>query len=191
MIYAAQGLAASPGIRSRCPLCHEVVIPKCGEIKIWHWAHKSIADCDPWYEPETEWHKAMKELFPPNCREVVIPPHRADARTARGWVVEFQHSAISPQKIREREDFYGDMLWVLDARSWNVALHHIEDSLVWENRRAHPSWAEAECPIILDIGYTLVHIYSAPSATVGYGEYIERKNLFRRLCSWEGVYVTL
>lgn len=186
MIYASQGLPASPGIRSQCPLCHELVIPKCGEIKIWHWAHKSIADCDQWSEPETEWHKAMKEIFPPNRREVVIPPHRADARTAKGLVLEFQHSPISPATIRDREEFYGHMLWVLDARNWGVELHHIEDSLVWENRRAHPSWAEAECPIILDIGYTLVHIYSSPRATMGCGEYIERKHLFRRLCSWEG-----
>jgi len=185
MIYASQGLPASPGIRSQCPLCHEVVIPKCGEIKIWHWAHKSLADCDHWSEPETEWHKAMKELFPPNCREVIIPPHRADVRTAKHLVVEFQHSPISPGEIREREDFYGRLVWVVDARTWHVEMLHIEKSLIWANRRAHPAWMSAECPVILDIGYTLLHIYGYSGSKEGYGEYIERKDLFRRLSAWE------
>jgi len=27
-----------------CPCCNKPVIAKCGEIKIWHWAHVSLAD---------------------------------------------------------------------------------------------------------------------------------------------------
>jgi hypothetical protein len=43
-------------------------------------------------------------------------PHRADLVTATGWVVELQHSGISPAEIAEREAFYGArMIWLFDA----------------------------------------------------------------------------
>jgi len=28
--------------------------PKCGKIKVHHWAHKNDLNCDSWREPETE-----------------------------------------------------------------------------------------------------------------------------------------
>ena len=90
---------------------------KCGEIVSWHWAHIS-KDCDPWSEPESEWHRGWKQLFPAQMQEVVVGAHRADVLTNRG-VIEFQHSTISPQEIKERESFYGKMVWVVDARSFN------------------------------------------------------------------------
>jgi hypothetical protein len=27
--------------------------PKCGQLKVWHWAHRSTRSCDPWWENET------------------------------------------------------------------------------------------------------------------------------------------
>ena len=39
-----------------CPFCNGIVIAKCGEIMSHHWAHKSLKECDDWYEPETDWH---------------------------------------------------------------------------------------------------------------------------------------
>ncbi len=46
----------------------------------------------------------------------MIGSHRADLVTADGWVVELQHSSISPEEIATREEFYGQrMLWLFDA----------------------------------------------------------------------------
>lgn len=41
--------------------------------------------------------------------------HRADIVGNRETVIELQHSPISPDDIRAREEFYGKMIWVFDA----------------------------------------------------------------------------
>jgi ribosomal protein L33 len=45
--------------------------PKCGKIKVHHWAHKNDLNCDSWREPETEWHRQWKNRFPNDWQEVV------------------------------------------------------------------------------------------------------------------------
>jgi hypothetical protein len=61
-------------------------------------------------------------LFPPDWQEVVIEPHRADVKTPT-LIVELQHSSIDPAMIRERERFYGDMVWLFDLRAVRKNLH--------------------------------------------------------------------
>lgn len=119
MLYAesnGQRIEAKPKARAVCPGCGQEVIAKCGEIVAWHWAHK-VNDCDAWAEGETEWHLAWKRRF--RNVEVTIRRdgewHRADAVTNGGWVVEFQHSAISTGDIAIREKFYKNMIWIFDA----------------------------------------------------------------------------
>lgn len=120
MMYAdtdAGRAEASPGLKGTCPSCGHPCRPKCGKIVIWHWAHHARADCDPWSEPITEWHLSWQRAVPPERREVVMPPHRADVVTASGGVVEIQHSPIPAGMITEREEFYGErMAWIFDAR---------------------------------------------------------------------------
>lgn len=108
-------------LKAKCSGCGDDVIAKCGEIKIWHWAHVN-KECDSWYEPESAWHIGWKSLAPPDNQEVVIGPHRADIRTSKGTVIELQHSPISPEEIREREQFYGDMIWIFDASAFSVRM---------------------------------------------------------------------
>ena len=107
---------ASPGAAGNCPSCGADLIPKCGSIISWHWAHKSC-DCDNWSEPESEWHLGWKRAFPANWQEVTIGPHRADVLCPKG-VIEFQKSSISADEIREREAFYRRMVWVVWAGDW-------------------------------------------------------------------------
>ena len=110
----------SPGAKGVCPGCGNSVIAKCGEIVTWHWSHVVGADCDPWYEPESAWHSGWKNLVPEDQREIVMPPHRADIVTRSGLVIELQHAYLSPNEVREREDFYGDMVWIIDASNMTV-----------------------------------------------------------------------
>lgn len=117
-----QGLRceAAPGMRGLCPGCDAAVIAKCGIKRIWHWAHLGIRSCDPWWEPETEWHRNWKNGFPTHCQEVrqTAPDgelHIADVRTEAGCVLEFQHSAISLIERASRERFYRPMAWVVDG----------------------------------------------------------------------------
>ena len=106
---------AAKGLKGACPLCNSEVIAKCGEIVTHHWAHRSFDDCDTWAEPMTDWHTRWQARFAIEYREVIVGNHIADVKLRNGRVIEFQHSGISPAEIRDREDFYGDMVWVFDA----------------------------------------------------------------------------
>lgn len=93
---------------------------KCGEHRIWHWAHQGTRHCDRWWEPETPWHRAWKSEFPAAWREVSHRAedgerHIADLKTDGGRIVEFQHSPIAVNERASREIFYKSMVWVVDG----------------------------------------------------------------------------
>lgn len=112
---------ATKGAKGICPVCSSELIAKCGEVKINHWAHKSIRNCDLWWERETEWHRSWKNNFPVEWQERILTDERtgekhiADVRTTHGLVIEFQHSYIDPQERTTRENFYKNMVWIVDG----------------------------------------------------------------------------
>ncbi|KTT25448.1 MULTISPECIES: competence protein CoiA [Pseudomonas] len=112
---------AQPKLRGICRGCGEEVIAKCGKHVVWHWAHRSLANCDRWWEAETEWHRAWKNRFPVEWQETILhdsasgEKHIADVKTAHGVVVEFQRSSIDPAEVKLREQFYQRMVWVIDG----------------------------------------------------------------------------
>jgi hypothetical protein len=113
-----QRIKPAPKAIGFCPSCGSSLIPKCGQILCWHWSHKTL-DCDPWYEPESEWHRNWKSLFPDDWQEVTMSNHRADVKTPHG-VIEFQASSISSTEVQEREEFYGKMIWVVKADTFDL-----------------------------------------------------------------------
>ncbi|MFK9079429.1 competence protein CoiA [Pseudomonas neuropathica] len=118
----------SPGLQGRCQACGAPMTAKCGEQNVWHWAHKGRRVCDPWWENEGEWHRAWKRYFPEDYHEVVQhdltgEKHIADVKLPSGLVIELQHSAMSPEEMRSREDFYGNMVWIVDAEPFRKNLH--------------------------------------------------------------------
>ena len=142
MIYAyheGQKIYATPGARAICPECNEIVIARCGKINIWHWAHKQRSDCDLWSEHETQWHLEWKNYWPSDYVEVPIErngiKHRADICTPKGIVIELQHSPISPDEISEREQFYGEMIWLFD-----VQIPYDDDYLEFRDKRDYYSF---------------------------------------------------
>lgn len=123
MLWASTDIGrslATPAAKGVCPGCGGDVIAKCGEHVAWHWAHVA-KECDPWSEPESEWHRRWKSMFPTDWQEKTLGPHRADVVTPKG-VIEFQRSSISSEEIREREAFYGHMIWVIDANRFQLEL---------------------------------------------------------------------
>ena len=62
---------AAPGLSGECPVCSEPTIAKCGDSRAWHWAHKRTRVCDHWWENETQWHRAWKNVFSETWQEVV------------------------------------------------------------------------------------------------------------------------
>jgi len=111
---------AQPGLTGKCRDCGHAVVAKCGQHRVWHWAHWKSKDCDPWCEPETEWHRSWKNQFPVAWQEIGHTAqsgerHRADVKTERGLVLEFQYSALSEAERVSREEFYTRLVWVVHA----------------------------------------------------------------------------
>jgi competence protein CoiA len=165
-------LEAQPNSSGRCPICDHIMMAKCGDIRIWHWAHLGGRHCDPWWDNETEWHRAWKGCFPVECQEVVHhaecgEKHIADVKTDRGWVIEFQHSYLKAEERRSRDVFYRKLVWVVDGtrrkrdvgqfeRSWNDG---IPVGNAYPLRRLYTDdcvllreWTHSEMPIFLDFG---------------------------------------
>jgi hypothetical protein len=170
MLYARspenKAIRALPGLEGACPFCGEGLIPKCGELRIYHWSHRTGGDCDAWSEPETEWHLAWKALFPESCVEQTIirngEKHRADVRLPDGTVVEFQSSPLSPAEIRTREEFYGrgEMIWVFNVEDcfdrfdiYDAVRHQ---DFRWKHPREHIAYASAKN--FLDFGGLLFNV---------------------------------
>jgi competence CoiA-like predicted nuclease len=153
-----------------CPVCGEVVIPKCGEIRMHHWAHKTKQNCDPWWESETEWHREWKNCFSKEFQEIIMydnetgEKHVADVKTKTGFVIEFQHSAMKREEQVSREDFYKNMVWVVDAREYYETFkEHIDVLKKSENHKGYfyfrafnscfpQRWLESSVPVIFDFG---------------------------------------
>jgi len=112
---------ATKGAIGTCPNCGSELVAKCGVIKVNHWAHKGIRSCDPWWENETEWHRAWKNNFSTDWQEFTFADsltgekHIADVRTVHGQVIEFQHSYLDSIERAKREAFYKNMIWIIDG----------------------------------------------------------------------------
>ena len=158
-------ITATPTTEGKCPLCGAALIPKCGSINAWHWAHKTTADCDPWSDGETAWHLGWKKLVEPAFCEFRLPPHRADILGNDATVIELQHSPISAEEIQERERFYDNMVWLFDGTAlgrrfkqerrckYNVPWYSQDLQWVdfrWKHTRR--SLGSCQKPIYLDIG---------------------------------------
>lgn len=125
---------ARPEQRAACPGCAGEVLARCGDIRIWHWAHVG-GDCDPWSEPESEWHLGWKKHAPTDRTEVVIERNeikrRADIICANGAVLELQAGSISAAEVREREGFYKYMAWLFQV-TWADRLHYGKKGFWWK-----------------------------------------------------------
>lgn len=111
---------AEKGLLGKCIGCERPMIPKCGPFKVRHWAHKSQCECDHWWEPETEWHRKWKGLFPPEWQEIRHKAdngewHIADVKTAQGWILEFQNSPITAEERDARVAFYRRIVWIVNG----------------------------------------------------------------------------
>lgn len=152
-----QRIEAMPGTRGVCPICESEVIARCGDINAWHWAHTTRFDCDAWAEGESTWHRAWKKRFPRQWREVVVGSHRADIKAPRG-VIELQASTIATNEVAEREHFYGDMVWVLNAMEFNMCLRDRGTHVTFRWKHPRKTWWTASKPLYFDLGDRLLAI---------------------------------
>lgn len=114
-----------------CACCLSEVVQKKGNVKAWHYSHKSRKNCDDWYEM-TEWHKDWQNNFKEEHQEVVVKnelgKHRADVKIGN-LVIEFQHSNMTGKEFQKRSDFYSKdntLYWVFDVRDKDIVFRNSE-----------------------------------------------------------------
>jgi competence CoiA-like predicted nuclease len=100
--------------RIKCPEGHDVVGKK-GEKVVWHYAHTKGVACESSREMGP-WHRWWQDRVEPDCLEIRMKRdgklHIADMVNGDDCIVEFQKSVVKPEIIREREAFYGNMIWI-------------------------------------------------------------------------------
>lgn len=113
-----------------CPGCGAELMLKAGEVKIPHFAHRSLADCDSFSEPETplhlqgklQLHHFFSQLHHMIELEKYLPviKQRADLLVNQKTAIEFQCSAIPAGQVKARSEGYRtigiDPLWISGAR---------------------------------------------------------------------------
>lgn len=159
----------SSGLTALCPACGGAMIAKCGQQRVHHWAHRGARSCDPWWEPETPWHRDWKNAFHASCQEVILhapsgEKHIADVRTGHGLTIEFQHSHLSPDERAARQQFDKDMMWVVDGarlkrdlprfiagfRGFRTLLHKGLFITPTPQEAFPPGWLHCKAPVFFD-----------------------------------------
>jgi hypothetical protein len=145
-------------------------------------------------------------MFPPDSIEIPVGNHRADVKSPTGLVIEFQHSPLSADEIRERENHYGNMLWVFDAvdaynterldlrkrRSPVEGLGNLRDNYR-TFRWKHPRRSLLHCarPVYLDLGtgglLELKKLY--PEAPYGGWGYLRTTDEFLQRCGLQFTFI--
>lgn len=191
MLYAKDGLEATEtGQRSTCPHCGEVVISKCGDFKIHHWAHLSNSECGG--EPETPWHKEWKNLAKKYDlkNEVRGIRHITDSIDFENKICfEFQHSPINTMEIYDRNNEYFNLdfkvKWIFDYKDKYYSDHLVisikDDYITWKQKWAkknilniHPYYFEENC-IFFDAGTFVILVKKLYDNGNGWG-YIKEKD---------------
>ena len=130
-----------------CPYCGAPMIQRRGQINIPHFAHMKGHLCtDNWrYEEMSEWHRAWQSNYPLENQEIAVSNefgrHRADV-LINDTVVEFQHSPLSAEDFRERNEFYAAcgyrVIWLFDAREAYLSNLTVDDRDASVYRWKHP-----------------------------------------------------
>jgi Competence protein len=182
-------IRAIHGVIAFCPNCKESLIPKCGKINVHHFSHKGENDCDVWGE-ESDWHRSWKSLFPTNTQEKWIGEHRADIQLSTGRVIEFQASPIDTSTIEEREEFYKDMIWVLNGHDFdsNFELRKKGGYFTFRWKYPRSSWSYAQSPIFIDFSESPWFYYQAKEEGWYNREiFLIKKIYFSKYCGGWGI----
>ncbi len=123
-------ISAEPNTRAICPHCNQIVISKCGDVNVWHWAH--LEKCIFETEGETAWHFLWKQIsisFGLQT-EFGFYRHITDAADHKNKICyEFQYSPISRLEIIDRVIHYKSngyiTKWIFDYKQ-----KYIDDQLL-------------------------------------------------------------
>lgn len=184
---------ASPRLKGTCSSCGAPVIAKCGLINVWHWAHLG-STCPFEREPETEWHRNWKSIFPKEWCEVVVGDLRADVLTPKGIAIEFQNSPISLEDIAKREREYKKMAWVINGQAFEDRFYqyggrenkygYAFSKYKWNHARKHIQ--EMSKPVFIDFDFSEDSLFRIEKSygRYGYGFKGSKSSLLQALANF-------
>ena len=191
-LYKGEKVEAEATLKGAvCQECDSEVIAKCGDINRHHWAHKRKNECYHYSNPETKWHRDWKNNFPLEWQEVVLydsktgEKHVADVKTPNGLVIEFQHSPIKPEKILERNNFYKNIIWIVDGtRRKNDEKGLMQYIRVGKNSKLINEWGATGKIVFFDFGnpkltYLTPDLMPLGGYMFGVFKKIDKKDLIR------------
>jgi competence CoiA-like predicted nuclease len=158
-----------------CPDGHPL-IAKRGEVRSHHFSHKSGCDCR-FSNGMTDWHINFQNRAPVENQEIRLKVdkklHIADVLVGK-YVIEYQHSPISREDVKDREEFYTSLgytlVWVFDTSSWSYTLNKKGSSLVLKKTRGpdFPLLGSCTLPVIkiLDFGKKDLFIVDSQKGTL-------------------------
>lgn len=190
MMYAknnnGERILATKDQEGFCIGCGSKMMAKMGSIMVHHWSHITKVQCDDWMENEGEWHLSWKQKFIQYGNNVEIEKyikkgnewHFADIYTEYDGVTELQHSTISIEDIKKREEFYEKMVWLFDCKEaflmgrfciYNKGNYH---TFVWKHCKK--SLMESNKSLYLDIGNNKIFK-------------IMKKNINKKMFGWGNI----
>jgi len=121
-----------------CDFCKNNLIAKRGKIKIHHFSHRNDAKCDTWHDNKGEWHLNWQNIVKTDNIEIIInregTKHIADIFN-NNLVIEIQNSNISQKDIQNRENFYNNMIWIVNLCYMEKEIDDVDNKIKDYNER--------------------------------------------------------
>ena len=153
-----------PGDDYKCEMCDGNLVAKRGRLVIHHFAHEHLVDCDQWRENKSKWHILWQDLCYNDFVEVSFRNvHQADIVNTEKKVIEIQNSPMSIDMMEERERFYGDMIWIVNATTVNdrdsTRKLTIVKKIKWAIIKVfHRFWLHSSKDVFIHTNFGLFHI---------------------------------
>ncbi len=99
------------------------------------------------------WHRGWQRKFPYECREIKLDGFRADIKTYKGTVIEFQTGLPKAGDVLLRESV-GDLVWVINYTNsiCNILFRISEDGREVIFQSKHKTLDKVNKPLFLDVG---------------------------------------
>jgi len=183
MLYAKKDndrIKATPKDTANCPYCESKVIAKCGNINIWHWAHKVKSD-SCLYKDMSQWHMQHQLMAENEGWKIEQHTGYRIADCIKGInVIELQKSSISDQEILNRninyDAFRYNVHWVFD---YTEKINNMRFTKVDNIYKFKQNWAKKSIIILFNyIDNNHKAIWGNVFFNIGDDEYIKVEKLY-------------
>ena len=138
-----------------CPACGDVLITKMGLINAHHFAHEVNTSCVISTGEMSDWHIDWQAEY--DVKEVLSADKksRADVVLPNGLVIEFQHSDITIERIKQREQSFKKLFWVFDLTE-KESFFIKGEIFTWKQPKR--TWLYYLKPAFFDIGDEVIYL---------------------------------